>query len=201
MSERPTTLAQVRHHPLMWPPERARTSPPNRKAGRWTGNFDVQIKDLELETDRSKIHDWTLSMDKAPYSSADPRDPGVALWFNQNVKGQWILSVLACDRFRDYRHNIRAISLTIQRLRLIEDYGCYTAQEAMRGAAYAALPPPDAMKPKRPWWQVLGVAQDAEKSIIEVVYRTLAKSRHPDAGGSVEMFQELQEAYREALKG
>ena len=49
------------------------------------------------------------------------------------------------------------------------------------------------------WWDVLGVAEDAEALAIRTAYRTLAREMHPDAAsGSVADFQRLQAAYAAA---
>ena len=48
---------------------------------------------------------------------------------------------------------------------------------------------------KRDYYEVLGVAKDANEKDIKLAYRRLARKLHPDAGGSKEKFIELQEAY------
>lgn len=53
-------------------------------------------------------------------------------------------------------------------------------------------------KPKRQWWEVLGVAETASLAVVSAVYRELAKKAHPDAGGDRAAWDELVEAYERA---
>jgi hypothetical protein len=54
----------------------------------------------------------------------------------------------------------------------------------------------------RPWREVLGVAASATPTpeIVESRFRELARSRHPDNGGSHDQFVELESARRDALR-
>lgn len=89
--------------------------------------------------------------------------------------------------------NLRVLFLAVQAIRKNEARGI---GDLVR-AAYLALPPPTV---RRDPFEVLGVRPDAPKEIIEVAYRTLAKTAHPDTGGSAEKMAELNAAY-EAAKG
>jgi len=198
---RPTHLNQITLCPLVWPDEKPRTAQRDRKHNRrgWDERWSNCVNSLKKELYRADMYDWRLSAERSgAYSSRSSvsDDPGIALWFMQNVHGNWALSVLACDKFLKPAMNVKAIAMTIQRLRLIEEYGCYSSEQAMRGAAYDALPPPEA--PPKPWWEVLGVAPDAEPWLIEAVYKAAAKRHHPDAGGDAEMFKTVNRAYQEA---
>ncbi|MDB5552163.1 MAG: hypothetical protein JWL86_2147, partial [Rhizobium sp.] len=55
-------------------------------------------------------------------------------------------------------------------------WGVGTAAQAFAG--YQALPSPEQ------WWEVLGVARNADIVQIEAAYRALAARSHPDRGGS-----------------
>ena len=60
---------------------------------------------------------------------------------------------------------------------------------------FVALP-----APKSPW-DVLGVPRGASQDEIDAAYRQRAKTAHPDAGGSSDAMQALNEAREAALKG
>jgi hypothetical protein len=96
---------------------------------------------------------------------------------------------MGCDRFWDYRTNLRALYLILNALRLAAERGIL---EELARAALAMLPE---AKRKRPAWEVLGIQPDAPLDVAEAVYKALAKKHHPDAGGSDEAMKELNEAF------
>lgn len=63
---------------------------------------------------------------------------------------------------------------------------------AAEAAAREALEDP-------PWCKVLGLPKTATKEEIKAKYRELAKVHHPDAGGNATKFQEIKNAYEEAI--
>jgi len=193
----PQATHEVPRYPLLWPPEKPRTPASKRKPGRWGGSIGLVSEDLRNECARSNIRDYALSTGVPP-GNRTAADPGAVLWFMQLVNGVWAMSCYASDAFRDPSENIKAIAMTINRLRLVSDYGVYSMEQAMRGAAYEALPSPE--PPPRPWWDVMGLAPDTDPAVIDAAYRALAKKRHPDAGGSQSEMQELSRAYQEAKK-
>lgn len=46
------------------------------------------------------------------------------------------------------------------------------------------------------YYDILGVARDAEPAAIKQAYRRMASQHHPDKGGDTTKFQEIEEAYR-----
>lgn len=50
-------------------------------------------------------------------------------------------------------------------------------------------------KPKRDYYEVLGLKRDATVAEVKKAYRQLAKQHHPDTGGDAAKFQEGSEAY------
>jgi curved DNA-binding protein len=55
----------------------------------------------------------------------------------------------------------------------------------------------------RRWWEVLELARGADERQVKAAYRALARRFHPDVGGqeaSIERFQELTDAYEQALR-
>lgn len=205
----PKVLDDVQFYPLMWPSDRPRTPAPKREKGTWNvARYPEAIGTLERELGRSKIGDYRLSMDVRPHSAKEANsDPGAALWFNKRQRDRWVLSVLASDRYTVLAQNIRAIELTLQRIRLISEYGCYTFDQAIEGAAYKALPPPDQMRaPRLPegrsWWEVLGCREDDSPEVVEAVYKAKRAKAHPDRpGGSTAAFQEIEAAWATAQRG
>lgn len=101
---------------------------------------------------------------------------------------------LSCDRFWEYRTNLRAIYFVLEALRKAQERGIL---KELARAAIAFLPPGDGVAPKRPWYEVLQVSPKADPEVIEATYKTLAKKMHPDAGGSDEAMRELNAAIEE----
>lgn len=133
-------------------------------------------------------------IDKGPR----PADQGVAVYF---TRGQRRL-VMASDRFIHAEENMRSLALAIDAMRQLERHGGGVMMErAFQG--FAALPPPSEAAPNaapRPWSQVLGVAPNAPREVVEAAYRALAKRAHPDTGGSVAAMAELNAARDAALR-
>lgn len=191
----PRAPQEVRPYPLLWPPMKARTPSYERKSKRWNATWSSALKDLQNEAQAAGLHDFVLSTGRAPGGKVE--DVGAVFWFMQRIGDGWAMSFYACDQFRELPENIKAVAMTLQRLRLIEEYGCYTFEQATRGAAYEALPPPET--PPRKWWEVLEVAPSSPRVVVDAVYKALAKQRHPDTPtGSTAAFKELQRAYDEA---
>lgn len=114
-----------------------------------------------------------------------------------NARVEWWIGQrkheISCSRFYNYRQNLRAVYGILHALRLAAERGI---MEELARAATAMLPPGSI---KRPPHEVLGIAPDAPFAVAEAAYRVLAKDCHPDAGGTDEQMQELNEAI-EALR-
>lgn len=124
-----------------------------------------------------------------------PDDPGVAVYFDLGTKNM----TMACDRYEFTAANMRSLGLAVEAMRQLERHGGgHMMERAFSG--FAALPAPENMKPRRPWWEVLGLPSDCrDKEMIEMAFRVKSKKAHPDAGGSDEAMHELNDAKREAL--
>jgi hypothetical protein len=92
----------------------------------------------------------------------------------------------------------------IEALRGIERWGtgemvdaAFQGFTAIPASATAGIP----VRPERPWHEVLGVAPDAPREVIEAAGKAMQRKTHPDAGGSAEDFQEAQKAIRETTQG
>jgi len=114
----------------------------------------------------------------------NPTDPGVAVYFTYRKKPM----CLACDKFVLVRHNLRAITLTIQAIRGIERWGASDMIErAFKG--FTALPE----QGSQAWREILEIPPDAKptEEQIDAAYRMAAHVYHPDKGGTAEEFNRL----------
>lgn len=69
----------------------------------------------------------------------------------------------------------------------------------LKALLIAALIWPALASARRDYYEVLGLARTATEAEIKAAHRKLAKRHHPDRGGNLKTFQEIQEAY-EVLK-
>lgn len=83
--------------------------------------------------------------------------------------------------------NIRVLYLAVEAMRLNEARGIGDIMQA----AYLQLAAP--VKVRDPY-EVLGIRPDTPLAVAEAAYKALAKTVHPDAGGSVEAMKELNDA-------
>lgn len=199
---------QATRYPLAWPTGWKRTvgrqnaSFGKKAAGEMKKrlNLDDAVGRLQMEMDRLGAADGAvistnlrLRLDGRPRGDqGEPTDPGVAVYFRLKKQDR----VLACDRYYRVADNIAAIAAHIEALRAIERYGVGTLEQAFAG--YASLPSaPDA------WWLVLNLPQSATLDQIEARFRELARTAHPDVGGSHHDMSRLtaaREAARTAMR-
>jgi hypothetical protein len=117
--------------------------------------------------------------------------------------------VFRCQKYRDAADNLRACQLTIGLLhRAMDEYGVTQSEQQLDRtfsqvfAGWEATPDDVVLllgDGSEPWWQVLGVAQDALLGEVVNAFRALARVHHPDAGGDVETFVRVRRAYEAAL--
>ena len=124
------------------------------------------------------------------YASAftNKADRAVSVTFSA---GKHVNRTVTIDRFERPVDNLWALAIGLDAVRLNEMRGL----DDVARQVYQALPAPKQRDP----WETLGLRPDADAETIDAVYRSLAKRRHPDAGGSAEAFKELNDAY-EAVK-
>ncbi len=189
-------------YPLAWPPGRARTAPDRRERGRYTlrgfadamGTVEKEVARWQKMSRNARIVDWQLTSYQAGRAQIHT-DPGAAMWFTlagNDVTGGASLMVLACDRFLELPQNVRALSLTMERLRLVDEIGAYSIVAAVEGAK--ALPPPQS---DRAWRDVLGIGTNAPLLVAEAAYRTLAKAAGEGSPQLVELNLAIEAARRE----
>lgn len=125
--------------------------------------------------------------------------PGVAVYFLLRKRRM----VMARDFYENVHDNLRSIGHAIAHLRGLERHGGASMMErAFEG--FAALPPPDQPQ-RRPWRVVLGLEEMtgpafAMLAAAEASWKHLARSAHPDAGGSDDAMSALNAAIADARK-
>lgn len=113
-------------------------------------------------------------------------DHGVAVYFTRDGKQV----CLCCDTYGNIYENLHAIGRTIEALRQIDRDGVSDfLNRAFTG--FTAIPE-KAGGPS--CWDVLGIAPTKDKDIILNRYKELAKTTHPDGGGTHDGFCSLQDA-------
>lgn len=202
MSEQPAEA-----FPLYWPESWTRTKPYKRRRAPYKVKPGRALDDLRAELRRFNASHVVISsniplrIDGLPRANSMDRhyeDPGVAVYFSLRTGQEMVQHVLACDRWRAVHHNVRAIGLTIEAMRQIQRTG---ALELLNRAfeGFKALPP--AEKPRRSWWEVMGLNREAATiEVVEAVWRQRARTAHPDGGGTEEAIQELNLAMEDARK-
>lgn len=186
-------------YPLQWPVGKARTKYPTRSRFDTTQNIAQTALWSELSALGAKnvviSTNIKLRQDGLPYASQrEPDDKGVAVYFD--YKGNKVC--FACDRWDRIRDNMQAIRHTINALRGISRWGTGDMVEAAF-TGFTALPEP--MTTERPWWDVLGFKHgDIDLYDAEQNYKELAKTAHPDNGGSCSEMSKLNVAIQQARK-
>lgn len=192
-----------------WP----RATTKKRQRSPFSVTFEASLRLLRREVQmlgaRSMVIEIAIApteirQDGMPYASARATSPAVKISFESKHGPLCYM----CDACTEWQANIRAIGLTLERLRLCDSYGVTRSGEQYKG--WNALPAPivtpstgfenaDAaatwisrqLKERRP--EVTCSPETVFKH-LDFVYRELAKKLHPDAGGTTEDFQRLQAA-------
>lgn len=203
---------QATRYPLSWPRGWVRTRSRDRKRAQFARRVKHETMDYKIKKELSVAQaidrlsnelrrlaagynpivstNIRTRLDGLPYSNAaEPEDPGVAVYFQLKGKPR----TLACDRWDRVADNIAAIAAHIDAIRAVDRYGVGTLEQAFAG--YAQLP-----AATRQWWDVLGVDSRATIDDVDEAYRILAKTAHPDAGGTHERMAELNAARDAARK-
>lgn len=190
----------VERYPLCWPDGQPRTR--YRKDAAFTVDFarsrDELFHELALLRVRNVIlsSNVALRQDGIPYAGMpEPKDPGVAVYFDRQIGNALKPFVIACDTYSKVRWNLRAIGATVEALRSIQRHGATSMMEqAFTG--FAALPPKRVDTP--PWWETLGVPADADRETVRRRYRELASENHPDRGGDAARMAAINVAYQQS---
>lgn len=190
-------------YPLYWPDGWARTrwrKDSNFKVSSFARVRDGVIKNIRLMGGKHIVLSTCLSLrlDGLPLANQrNPEDPGVAIyWYDSRAEQQ---RAMACDKWRTVTANMRAVELSLEALRGLERWGSSEIVErAFSG--FTALPEHDPNSGN--WRRVFGFVDVPGPSLIaiKVLYKSMARLRHPDHGGSVEAMTELNLAMAAAEK-
>lgn len=209
-------MSEPTRYPLAWPhdcprtPYKARKSMPSSSGRDITGQrrtitFNGTIQRLLRELKMLKVSNLVISTNQPVRNDGMPfaqerriDDPGVAVYFTRNGRQLCI----PCDRYLTVADNLRAVALSIEAIRGLERWGGMSMMDrAFTG--FAQLPTANVpAKPRRPWREVFGFAENfqATAEIMEAMFRAESRRRHPDTGGTDEDFRELVQAREDALK-
>jgi hypothetical protein len=181
-----------------WP--RSQTPANRRKRSPFAVTLDKTYRLLQCELAHLKaenpvviqiaVEEYDIRVDGLPRSSANPTFPGVIISFRAAQLGPM---EYACDACVDWPDNMRAICLTLERLRLIDIYGCTTRNEQYTG--WRALPPPLVTPPPMTVEEAAdfigkiigGVKRElivGDRDSFREFYRSAAAKLHPDANGA-----------------
>lgn len=140
------------------------------------------------------LREGHFRLDGLPRAGATATHPGVILAFDSQHGPLRI----AMDRFTNWEHNLRAIAMHLEHLRLAGLYGVGRDGEQYRG--WKALGAGDG-KPSSPD-HVQMIADAASLPLEEVIrdpkaaVRQAIRNTHPDTGGDHETFVQVQAAAR-----
>jgi hypothetical protein len=182
-------------YPLQWPDFIPRST--RRESGKFKTTLPAALQNVRdslrlFGSDSGKpVADIVLSSNVS-LGHEKPGDPGIAVWFKWDGEQRCI----PVDRYLTPAANLQAIHHIVEARRVELRHGTLALVRAsMRG--FQALPAPGT----KPWWEVLGVPENAQPVAIEAAYRALARERHPDRpGGSHDMMSELNRARDAGLK-
>jgi hypothetical protein len=187
-------------YPLQWPSAWPRTEKPQNsmfKATLAASRDEVHTELRRLGATNVVISTNIITNLDGSYRSKQsvPQDRGVAVYFKLNGEDQ----CFPCDRWFYVEDNLHAIALSIGALRGLERWG---AKEMVNAAfrGFKALPSSTIVTPyqSRLWYEVLEVSPNASSEVIKAAYRQMLLKHHPDQGGNVASFHEVQKAYKEA---
>jgi len=167
-------------------------------AGKFSTSMNKSLRQIGTELERFDVDEWII--DDAPMGSGQSWPGVVVRWTKDNVD-----YALVSDTYTTKKANARAAYYWIHETRKREQRPVTTANDPLAAAALppgeqrtdsaVAVPPQSASLDPH---EVLGVEPNASPERVERAYRSQAKERHADSGGSTEQFMELKEA-KEAM--
>lgn len=147
-----------------------------------------------VDADHSEIRN-----DGWPRSTMRPKTMGVVVTFSTPALGSLRYEA---GKFNAWEQNLRAIVMTLERLRAVDRYGCtkgeqYTGWKKLPGGAGPIVGSEWASVEAAMRFLCL-IGQPSTLSILpsdlDMVYRAAARKAHPDAGGSHEVMSKVNRA-------
>jgi hypothetical protein len=188
-------------YPLQWPSGWDRT-PPHKRGDSNYKVGEAQARDEMYEAIRKLggavpivSSNLRVRRDGVPYTDQGlPGDPGVAVYWVRQGRQE----VMACDRWRQPRENVRAIYHAIEALRAMERSGATQVMER----AFSAFQLPEEASLKH-WRSVFDLEPSFHPSPrhLRAIAKALMAKYHPDKpGGDIEKFREVEKALDEAIR-
>lgn len=188
-------VQNVQAYPLTWPPGFPRA--PRRESGRFKTTLAAALKNVQdsirlFASDSGRKLEGLVMSSNVTLGAHRPKDPGVAVWFVWDG----IQICIPVDRYETVEGNLQAIHHIIEARRVELRHGTLALVRATF-TGFQALPAPKG----KHWREILSLPTDrATKEEIEIAYRRMAASRHPDKGGSTDAMAELNNARDTALR-
>lgn len=180
--------------PLTWPPGFPRMQ--RREDGRFKTSIEAALKNVEASlrlfgSDSRKPVSGVIISSNFTLGVRSPADPGVAVYFTWD--GMQVC--IPVDRYSSLAANLQAIHHIVEARRVELRHGTLALVRATF-QGFAALPAPKA------WREVLQIITSGPvtRENIDAAYRRLAKTAHPDAGGSTAAMAELNDARGAAIR-
>ena len=152
----------------------------------------IRAKNVVLQI---ALRESQFRIDGAPYAKAIPEHPGVILAM-ETPDGPL---KFPCDKFTDWTDNLRAIVLTMERLRQAGFYGVTGHGEQYAG--WRAIDAPRASREED--MSFLGRIANLTPAdyagadntvVLDALVRRALRNAHPDRGGTAELFQAVKDA-------
>ena len=189
----------------VWPGQRALERRRSPFKASWGQTLDLLKKELrQLDAKNLVIQvaipENQIRLDGYPYANARASHPGVILAFDSRFGPL----KYAVDTFTSWEDNIRAIALALEALRKVDRYGVTKRGEQYTG--WRALPPEGATSATFTADAAAAFVSAAcqngvtaavllrDPESVRRAYLAAAQRLHPDRGGSVREFQQLQVA-------
>ena len=173
-----------------WPGEltaswKRKSSPFKADYSRTLSQLDDELVHLKAQRAvvQLAVQEADIRLDGSLRAHARIEHPGVILSF-ESKHGP--LSY-PCDAFREWKANLRAITLSLEHLRAMNRYGITESGQQYRG--WAKLPvEPQAVTQARELLQRTAQIEIRSKADLDAAYRAAARKTHPDHGGTAAAF-------------